>query len=99
MYAYPPYFPPEDKDGFTGYYVEPFRDEEHHVLADALIETHLRRGVPVVLSGRNVPKTHAAYRGFTFHYTHACYSIAAKDAGRCNSNEVISVLSAACVSG
>ncbi|WP_236851811.1 DNA adenine methylase [Candidatus Sodalis pierantonius] len=92
VYADPPYFPPEDKDGFTGYYIEPFRDEEHQALADALIETHRRRGVPVVLLGRNVPKTHAAYRDFTFHYTHTHYSIAAKGASRGKAGEVIATL-------
>lgn len=92
VYADPPYLPPEDKDGFTGYYIAPFRDEAHQALADALTETHLRWNVPVVLSGSNTPKTHAAYRGFTFHYTHTHYSIAAKGASRGKAGEVIATL-------
>lgn len=87
VYADPPYF-----DGFTGYYIAPFQDEEHQALADALTETHLRWDVPVVLSGSNTPKTHAAYRGFTFHYTHARYSIAASGASRGKAGEVIATL-------
>lgn len=92
VYADPPYLPPEDRESFTGYYSAPFRDEEHQALADALFETHLRWNVPVVLSGSNTPKTHAAYRGFTFHYTHTHYSIAAKGAGRGKAGEVIATL-------
>ncbi|MEN3261981.1 Dam family site-specific DNA-(adenine-N6)-methyltransferase [Sodalis endosymbiont of Spalangia cameroni] len=87
VYADPPYL-----DCFTGYYIAPFQDEEHQALADALTETHLRWNVPVVLSGSNTPKTHTAYRGFTFHYTHTHYSIAAKGASRGKAGEVIATL-------
>ncbi|MEN3261302.1 Dam family site-specific DNA-(adenine-N6)-methyltransferase [Sodalis endosymbiont of Spalangia cameroni] len=87
VYADPPYL-----DCFAGYYIAPFQDEEHQALADALTETHLRWNVPVVLSGSNTPKTHAAYRGFTFHYTHTHYSIAAKGASRGKAGEVIATL-------
>lgn len=94
VYADPPYFPHEDKAGFTGYYITPFRDEAHQALADALIEVNQQRGAPVVLSGSDTPETHAAYAGFTFHYTHACYSLAAKGVSRGNAGEVIATLSA-----
>ncbi|MBG6247330.1 MULTISPECIES: DNA adenine methylase [Symbiopectobacterium] len=100
VYADPPYyFPQEDKAGFTGYYITPFRDEAHQALADALIEVNQRRGAPVVLSGSDTPRTHAAYAGFTSHYTHACYSLAAKGVSRGKAVEVIATLSAPGASG
>jgi DNA adenine methylase len=88
VYFDPPYVPVSSTARFAEYHHTQFGDEEHERLADrfgALWE----RGVSVVLSNSDTPRTRALYSSYVFEVVSARRSINSAPGGRGATNELL----------
>jgi DNA adenine methylase len=88
VYFDPPYLPRSETSNFTAYTEEGFGLSAHKRLADTF-KRLAERGVVVLLSNADVPKTHELYEGFTIDIVEARRNINSKGDKRGNVTECL----------
>ncbi|TLU69575.1 Dam family site-specific DNA-(adenine-N6)-methyltransferase [Enterobacter sp. MF024] len=92
VYCDPPYLPASDTANFTQYHTEPFTEDSHRQLVQALLDVNRKHGVKVVISNSDTEATRAIYQPFDFHEISVNRSVSANGITRGVANEVIGVL-------
>ena len=92
VYCDPPYLPESKTADFTQYHTEPFTEDNHRQLVQALLEVNRKHGVKVVISNSDTEATRAIYQPFKMHEISVQRSVSTDKDNRQKAKEVIGVL-------
>ena len=92
VYCDPPYLPESKTADFTQYHTEPFTEDNHRQLVQALLEVNRKHGVKVVISNSDTEATRAIYQPFKMHEISVQRSVSTNKDNRQKAKEVIGVL-------
>ncbi|EKR6371647.1 Dam family site-specific DNA-(adenine-N6)-methyltransferase [Salmonella enterica] len=92
IYCDPPYLPASETANFTQYHTEPFTEDNHRQLVQALLEVNRKHGVKVVISNSDTEATRAIYQPFKMHEISVQRSVSTDKDNRQKAKEVIGVL-------
>lgn len=92
VYCDPPYLPTSETASFTQYHTEPFTEDSHRQLVQALLEVNRKHGAPVIISNSDTEATREIYQPFKLHEISVRRSVSADKDNRQKAQEVIGVL-------
>ncbi|WP_315708503.1 Dam family site-specific DNA-(adenine-N6)-methyltransferase [Brenneria uluponensis] len=92
VYCDPPYLPESKTADFTQYHTEPFTENNHRQLVQALLEVNRKHGAKVVISNSDTEATREIYQHYQFYEINVTRSVGAAGRSRKKTEEVIGVL-------
>lgn len=92
VYCDPPYLPASKTANFTQYHTEPFTEDNHRQLVQALLEVNRKHGAKVVISNSDTEATREIYHPFKLYEISVQRSVSTDKDNRQKAKEVIGVL-------